>query len=139
MTTANTVKVFFLGVIAALLLALVLKDVRLASTTANAQDSATAAGTVALVSNIGSGGQKVALFIIDTATKHLALYVVDDGNKFFNLVAARNYGYDVGIDYAAYTGTNKGDGYDVSTKIKADFDKVKSKTAHELYNATQNK
>jgi hypothetical protein len=129
MTTATTIKMFLMGMIAALLLVIALKDGRAALNSASAADSGQAGGTIALVSNYGQGNNKLGIVLVDTSTKHIAIYQADDNSKFFSLVAARNYGYDLGIDHADYDSSK---GYDVSSSA-GPKSSTKGKTAKSLY------
>lgn len=110
MSTVNAIKVFLMGVIAALLLTVVLQDGKQMMQKANAADQATAGGLIALSCPVNNN-KSMGVILIDTSTKNMAFYIGDESSKF-NMVAARHFGYDLGIKYLKHKGT----GYNVMKK-----------------------
>lgn len=96
MHSIDTVKIVLVGVTFGLLVAMALYGPR--DPAARAADSSSTGGLVALTAQAGSSQKDTALFLVDTQSKHIALYVYDGNN--FQLNAARSYMYDLGIHEA---------------------------------------
>ena len=131
MKTGSAIKIFLLGVVAALLLTVVIRDGKSAMNAAQAQDHAVAGGLIALTAQTGTGGKQIGLILIDTETKNMAYYLADE-SKDLRLVSARHYGFDVGIQYLKfnYTGYDVFDDKDLPKEIK----NVKSaKAAYDVF------
>lgn len=129
MQTVNAVKLFLLGVIAALLVTVVLQDGNRVMSSAKAEDHASAGGIIALSGNTGS--KYIGLILIDTTTKNMCYYLADDAREL-RLVSARSYMYDIGCKHLPFNLQ----GYDVADK--KDFPKeinknITAKKAYELY------
>ena len=131
MKTGSAIKIFLLGVVAALLLTVVVRDGKSAMNAAQAQDHAVAGGLIALTAQTGSSNKTIGLIIIDTETKNMCYYLADEAQPL-RLVSARHYGFDVGIQELPF----KRLGYDVyeEKELPKEIKNVKSaKAAYEIF------
>jgi hypothetical protein len=90
MKTAEVVKIFLLGMIAAFLAMIALRPEQ----SVVRADSGVKSGDVIAV----TAPDRATLFLIDTSSKQIAQYGVDTNR--FSLRAARHYGYDLSIEEA---------------------------------------
>lgn len=91
MRTVDALTLCALGMVATLFAVMLLRG----GADARAADHSATGGLIALTAQAGSGQKDTALFLVDTQSKHIALYTYDSNN--FHLVAARSYMYDLGI------------------------------------------
>lgn len=122
MNTVEAVKIFALGVVIALLGMLLVNQ----SQKTNAGDSAAAGSLIALTSQAGSGGKNTFLYVIDSETRHLAIYSGDENGMAF--CGARYIGYDVFIDEAKWKRAPSGYSVEEAEKMyKESMSKKKGK------------
>lgn len=92
MKTSESMKMFLLGLVVALLAVIALRS---DSGVATAADSGGSGNLVALAQ---SSKNAAMLFLVDMQTRHIAVYMAED-NKFA-FQAARSFRYDLGITEA---------------------------------------
>ena len=96
MKTADAVKIFLLGMVTAFLAIIAFRP---QSAISFAADSGRAGDLIAVAA---ATQNQAVLFLIDTASKQIAQYAVD--NQRFSLRGARHYGYDLAIEEASQPG-----------------------------------
>ena len=102
MKTVDAIKLCALGAIVSLLAVIALNG-HTSCGKAYAGDAASSGNIIALTSRCGTGnGKYSALYLIDTSSKNIAVYIHDNLN--FGLSCARTYSFDVGIGDMKFKG-----------------------------------